>query len=77
MKRTRFEIKAKLLEDVEAELDDALDWQETAGHPNLTAFENKVLEIRKSIGIRELKEILQDKDSERGGEVLCPTCGTR
>ena len=41
-----------------------MDWQEKAEHPNLTEFENQVLSIRKSIGIRVFKEILKDEESE-------------
>ena len=74
MKRTRSEIKTSLLADIEKELDQALDWQEKAEHPNLTEFENQVLSIRKSIGIRVLQEVLKDEEGEIPAEILCSTC---
>ncbi len=74
MKRTRTEIKTSLLAEIEKELEQALDWQEKAEHPNLTEFENQVLSIRKSIGIRVLKEILKDEESEIPAEMLCSSC---
>ena len=76
MKRTRSEIKTSLLMEIEKELEQALDWQEKAEHPNLTEFENQVLSIRKSIGIRVLKEVLKDEESEMPTEMLCSTCKT-
>ncbi len=74
MKRSHSEIKATLLAQIADELDDALDWQEKAIHPNLTAFENQVLSIRKSIGIRVLQEVLQNEESDLSTEILCCTC---
>jgi len=74
MKRSRSEIKSSLLAQIADELDDALDWQEKADHPNLTAFENQVLSIRKSIGIRVLEEVLKDEESDFPREILCSTC---
>ena len=74
MKRTRSEIKASLLARIEDELDEALDWQESATSPNLSEFENQVLSIRKSIGIRVLQAILQDEESDLSAEILCSTC---
>ncbi len=74
MKRTRSEIKSTLLTEIEAELDKALDWQEKSEIPNLTAFENQVLSIRNSIGIRVLKEILKDEESDLLRETECSTC---
>ncbi len=74
MKRTRSEIKSTLLAQIEGELDKALDWQENTKSPNLTAFENQVLSIRKSIGIRVLQEVLKDEESDLPVEIECSTC---
>ena len=74
MKRTRSEIKATLLAEIDTELENALDWQENSKSPNLTAFENKVLAIRKSIGIRILREIIKDEESGLPEEINCATC---
>ena len=77
MKRTRSEIKATLLAEIEDELDKALDWQEKSESPNLTAFENQVLSIRKTIGIRVLQEVIKDEESDLPEEIDCPTCKKR
>ena len=74
MKRTRSELKASLLAEIEDELDKALDWQEKAESPNLTAFENQVLSIRNSIGLRVLREVIRDEEKEMAGERHCPRC---
>ena len=74
MKRTRSEIKATLLAEIEEELDKALDWQEKAENPNLTAFEKQALSIRKTIGIRVLQEVIKDEESDLPEETDCPTC---
>ena len=74
MKRTRSEIKSTLLAQIEDELDKALDWQENAKSPNLTAFENRILSIRKSVGIKVLQEVLKDEESDLPVETECTTC---
>ncbi len=74
MKRNHSEIKSSLLAQIADELDDALDWQEKADHPNLTEFENQVLSIQKSIGMRVLQEVLKDEEGDLPSEILCSTC---
>ncbi len=74
MKRIRSELKASLLAQIEDELDLALDWQEKTERPNLTEFEDQVLSIRKSIGMRVLKEVLKDEESDQPAEIPCSTC---
>jgi len=74
MKRTKSEMKEILLAEIDEELEEAFARQEQSEHPNLSEFEEQVLAIRQSIGIRVLKEILKNEEDEVSKEMFCPKC---
>jgi YgiT-type zinc finger domain-containing protein len=76
MKRTRAQIKAEMMKQFEAKVDQLLDWQEKAKRPNLTQFENEILAARKEISVEMMKAMLQGEQAGTPIEApLCPKCG--
>ena len=75
MKRTRSQIKAELMEKIEAELEQLLDWQVKTEKPDLTQFEDAILATRKEISVDMLKELLRGEQSHTPLDVLCAKCG--
>jgi hypothetical protein len=75
-KPTRAEMKAQLLAQAEATIDQFLDWVEQTERPNLTQIEDAVLEFRRQVGQAMAETALQAQDATAPVPgPHCPTCG--
>jgi hypothetical protein len=76
MKRSEAQIRAELLVEAQAGIDELLAWEREAGAPNLTAMEDKVLALRQRLGQRLLEAVIADQEVRQPAEPpRCPTCG--
>ena len=74
-KPTRAEMKAKLLADAEATIDQFLDWVEKTERPNLTQIEDTVLAFRRHLGETMAETAIRAQAATHpvpGSR--CPTC---
>jgi hypothetical protein len=74
MKRTRAQIKAELLANAEAAIDELLNHAEDNPQPTLTEIEDIVLKVRQDLGQR-MAQTLLDEQAEATAQHPCPTCG--
>lgn len=76
MKRTREELKAELMAQMEEEIDRLLDWHERTEAPTLAEIEDAVLELRKRMGQRVAGEVVMEQAAVRPVPgPACPKCG--
>ena len=74
-KPTRAEMKAELLAQTEATIDQFLDWVEKTERPNLTQIEDTVLEFRRQVGQTMAETALRAQDAIHPVPgPRCPTC---
>lgn len=74
-KPTRTEMKAQLLAQAEATIDQFLDWVEQTERPNLTQIEDAVLEFRRQVGQTMAETAIQAQDATHAVPGPgCPTC---
>jgi hypothetical protein len=52
MKRSREELRAEMLVEAEAVIDELLNWHENSGTPTLDEIEDVILKLRKRLGDR-------------------------
>ena len=75
MKRTRDQLKARLLAEAEEVIDEVLDWHEGTEAPTFTQIEDVILKLRKRFGERITGVVAEDQEGVRpvpGPD--CPTC---
>ena len=65
MKRTRDQLKAKLLAEAEEVIDELLDWHEGAEAPTFAQIEEVVLRLRKRLGERITGAVVEDQEAGR------------
>lgn len=80
VRESREQRKEKLLAAAEAAIDELLEWEESAGKPNLTAIENEVLALRQRLGIVMAQSVVDEQAARSGVESAaevprCPQCG--
>jgi hypothetical protein len=76
MKHTREQKRAALLAQVQALIEEFLDWEEQAERPNLTQIEDVALDLRARFGQELAATALADQDAKQPVEApACPTCG--
>jgi len=76
MRRTREELKAELLAEAEAMIDELLDWEEGTDAPTLTQIEDMVLKLRKRMGERMTRAaIVKQEAVQPVPGPACPGCG--
>ena len=72
MSRNRAELKQELLDQAERLIDQLLDWQEQTPQPNLTEIEEIVLKLRKQLGERMARAVIDEQAAKR--PVPGPVC---
>ncbi|BCX02129.1 MAG: hypothetical protein KatS3mg053_4035 [Candidatus Roseilinea sp.] len=72
----RGEMKAVLMREAEAVIDELLDWNEQAGQPTLTQIEEVILKLRKRMSEAMAVTVIEAQEASRPvpGPV-CPQCG--
>jgi hypothetical protein len=76
MKRTREELKAEMMAQMEEEIDRLLDWHERAEAPTLAEIEDVVLEVRKRVGQCMTGEVVVEQEAVHPVPgPACATCG--
>jgi hypothetical protein len=76
MKRSQEQVRAELLAEAQAVIDELLAWERQAGAPNLTEMEDKVLALRQRLGQGLLEAVIADQEVRQPAvPPRCPTCG--
>lgn len=76
MKRTRAELEAAMQAEAKEVIDELLDWQEETEAPTLTQIEDVVLELRKRLGERLTKMMIEEQEAVRPVPgPACAECG--
>ncbi len=74
MKRSSEELKAELMAEAEAAIDELLEWHEDTAAPTLTQIEKVVLKLRKRLGERMAEVVVEDQEAVH--PVPGPACKT-
>jgi hypothetical protein len=76
MRRTAEQIKAELMAEAQAAIEELVSWERQAGAPDLTAMEDKVLAVRQRLGQRLLEVMIADQEARQpAAPPKCATCG--
>jgi hypothetical protein len=76
MKRSREELRAEMLVEAEAVIDELLNWHESSGTPTLDEIEDVILKLRKRLGERLAETVIGDQEAVRPVPgPACATCG--
>ena len=69
-------MKARLMKQAEAAIDELLDWEERTPKPNLTQIENIVLKVRKRLSEEMALELIHAQEAKQPAPgPRCPKCG--
>jgi hypothetical protein len=72
----RKELRAELLAEAEAVIDELLDWHEGAKAPTLEAIEDVILDLRQKLGERMAQAVVEDQEAVRPVPgPACASCG--
>ncbi len=76
MAKSREEMKAELMKEAEAVIDELLDWHLETDKPNLRQVEGKVLELRQRLSEQMSETVIENQEAVRPvpGPV-CAGCG--
>ena len=78
MTRIGEERKAELMRQVEALIDEFVDWTDGTAEPNLTQIEEMVLELRERFGKELAREAIEAQEAKQPVPgPRCPQCGPR
>jgi predicted nucleic acid-binding Zn-ribbon protein len=72
VKRSSEQLKAELMAEAEAAIDELLGWHEDTSAPTLTEIEEVVLTLRKRLGERMTEVVVEDQEAVR--PVPGPAC---
>jgi len=76
MRRTEEQIKAELMAEAQAAIEELVTWERAAGAPDLTTLEDKVLAVRQRLGQRLLEVLIEDQEARQPAAApTCATCG--
>jgi uncharacterized protein with PIN domain len=76
MKRTRAELKAALMRQAEAAIEQLLDFDEQTVEPTLTQIEDAVLKLREQISVQAAQALIAGQPNTHPVPgPRCPTCG--
>ena len=76
MRRTEEQIKAELMAEAQAAIEELVSWEREAGAPDLTTLEEKVLAVRQRLGQRLLEVLIEDQEARQpAAPPQCATCG--
>lgn len=78
MRHSKERVKAELMAEANAIIEECLDWTEETVAPSLTEIEEVVLRLRKRLGQRMAETILQEAEAAQPVEApVCPQCGQK
>jgi DNA repair exonuclease SbcCD ATPase subunit len=70
--QSRSELKAELVAEAEARIEELLSWREQAGRTSLSAIEEKVMAIREQLSVKLTEGVIRQRGQER--QVPGPAC---
>jgi len=75
MKHSRDQVKAELLAEAEAVIDELLEWDESTPTPTLTQLEDVLLKLRQRLSEHMAEVVLREQEATRPVPgPICPTC---
>ena len=76
MRRRREDIRAELMAEANAIVEECLDWQEGAKAPTLTEMEDVVLALRERLGQRMMELMVTEQEAIKPeARLRCEQCG--
>ena len=78
MSKSRAEVKAEIMEMVEARLEKLLSWEAKRERPTLSEIEEQVLAFRRTVSERVTEKLIEKQEGVKPvGGVNCPACGQK
>lgn len=76
MKRTREQMRARLMARAESVVDRLLEWSEDTPEPNLTQIEGVILQLREELSAEMAREVVEAQEKKQPAVgPACPKCG--